>query len=172
MKNSAEQIRVGLATSSGNSQTKVLDGVTSVKILNEKLYDTSSSADAFSSLSAGDVIHVSGFNYAENNRIFTITDVESSGAWIKVDKELKDEKEADVPSAGVTVLKTPESLTINGVTTSDALTDVMNFNAAASSATELDRDYFAITAADTVSSFAATDSGDVIQVTWAKLSAG
>lgn len=169
--NDAEQIRHGFATSSSNSQTTTSLS-SDTKILNEKVYDTSSSANAFSGLSAGDVIKMSGWDEAENNRIFLVTEVESSGEWIKVDKELKDVKAADVPSAGITVYTNPESLTISGVTTDDVLVDVVNFNSAASSATELDRDYFAITAANTVSSFAVTDSGDYIMVTWADLSKG
>jgi hypothetical protein len=47
MKNDSEQLRQAVVTSSGNTQTKVLDAVTDIKILNEKVYDTSSSADAF-----------------------------------------------------------------------------------------------------------------------------
>lgn len=172
MKNSAEQIRVGFATSAGNTQTKVLDAVTDVKILNEKVYDTSSSADAFSALSAGDVIKMEGWNEAENNRIYTVTDVEPGGEWIKVDKELKDVRAADVPSAGITMYKTPESLTVSGVTVNDAISDVVNFNTGTSSAEAVDKDYFAITAADTVSSFSVTDAGDVLQIYWADLSAG
>jgi hypothetical protein len=172
MKNDSEQLRQAVVTSSGNSQTKVLDAVTDIKILNEKVYDTSSSADAFAALSAGDVVKMEGFDQAENNRIYVVTEVESNGEWIKVDKELKDVKEADIPSAGITMYKTPESLTVTGATTDDVLVEVVNLNSAASSPEEADRDYFAITAANTVSSFAVTDAGDVLLISWSDLSAG
>lgn len=172
MKNDSEQLRQAVVTSGGNSQSKVLDAVTDIKILNEKIYDTSSSADAFDALSAGDVVKMEGFDQAENNRIFVVTEVESGGEWIKVDKELKDVREADVPSAGITMYKDPESLTVSGATTDDVLVEVVNLNSAASSPEEANRDYFAITDDDTVSSFAETDDGDVLLLTWADLSAG
>jgi hypothetical protein len=171
-KNDSEMLRQAVVASTGNTQSKTLDGITSVKILNEKVYDTSSSEDAFSGLSAGDVIKMEGWNYAENNRIFTVTEVESGGQWIKVDKQLIDEKEADVPSAGVTMYNTPESLTVSGCTVDDVLVEVVNMNAAASSPEEADRDYFAITAADTVSTFALLDAGDSLLISWAKMSEG
>lgn len=170
MKNDAEQLRSDVVASTGNTQVKVLDAVTDVKILNEKLYDTSSSADAFSALSAGDVVMFSGFDETENNRIFVIT--EAADNYIKVDKELKDVAEDDIPSAGITVYKTPESLTVSGVTVDDTVTDVVNLNSASSSAEDVDAKYFAITAADTISSFAVTDSGDSLMIYWADLSAG
>lgn len=170
--NYSEQLRLGVVASGGNTQTKVLDAVTDVKILDEKLYDTSSSADAFAALSAGDVVMFDGFDEAENNRIFTVTEVETNGEWIKVDKELKDVRAADIPSAGITVFKTPESLTVSGVTTEDTVVDVVNLNSAASSAEEADRKYFAITDDDTVSTFAVLDDGDSLLVMWADMSEG
>jgi hypothetical protein len=52
------------------------------------------------------------------------------------------------------------------------LVEVVNLNSSASSPEEADRDYFAITAANTVSSFAVTDAGDVLLISWSDLSAG
>jgi hypothetical protein len=63
-------------------------------------------------------------------------------------------------------------LTVTGATTDDVLVEVVNLNSSASSPEEADRDYFAITAANTVSSFAVTDAGDVLLISWSDLSAG
>lgn len=171
-KNYNETIRNSIAASGGSSQTSVISSVTDIKILDEKIYDTSSSANAFAALSAGDVIYMEGWDEDENNRVFTVTEVESAGEYIKVDKELKDVKEADIPSAGITMYKSPESLTVSGITVDDVITDVVNFNTAASSSAELDKKYFAVTAADTVANFAVVDSGDSLMISWAQMSAG
>jgi len=173
MKNMAEQLRLDVVSSGGNSETKhsTVDGYTDIKIQKSKITDTSSSEDAFSDDNVGDVIKMEGWSYAENNRIFTITDKESGGKWIKVDKELKDETSPE--SAGATIYTGSEELTVSGITVDDAIVDAVNFNTAASSPAGLvGRDYMDVTAADTVTSFYVADSGDSLLIQWAKLSEG
>ena len=176
MKNWSEQIRLSGASGSTYSEQKVIDGSGSVKIRNEKIYDTSSSADAFSAgttVSVGDVIKMSGWpNYSEeNNRIFTVTDKASDGEWIKVDKELKDVPESDVSS--VTIEKSSSTLSVSGVTTDDVLTDVVVLETSASSTSEPSIDDYAITADDTVTHFdTGLASDDVLLVNWADMSKG
>jgi len=169
MKNYSEQTRITPVASGGHSQTTVTSGNSDLKIKSEKVYDTSSSQDLFTSLSAGDVILMSGWDYSENNRVFVVTDVESGGYWIKVDKQLINEGAAP---GSITIEKSPESLTISGVTTYDVIVDVINANSTSSSAEEADASKARITAADTVSSFIVADTGDDLRVVWAKLSAG
>lgn len=172
MQNYSEQLRTDIVSSGGNSQTKhsTVDGYTSIKIQNGKIIDTSSSGDAFSD-SVGDVIKMYGWNYSENNRIFKITEKESGGKWIKVDKEVKDE--TSPTGGGATIETGSENFTVSGATLNDVIVDAVNFNTAASSAESVSgRDYMAITAADTVTSFYVADSGDSIEIQWAKLSEG
>lgn len=173
MKNWSEQLRHEIATSGGNSETKhgTVDGYSDIKIKNSKIIDTSSSEDAFSGDSVGDVIKMEGWSYAENNRIFTITEKESGGKWIKVDKELKDE--ASPESAGATIYTGSEDLTVSGVTVDDVIVDAVNFGGGSSSPRALvGRDYMAITDNDTVTSFYEADDGDSLFITWADLSEG
>jgi hypothetical protein len=173
MKNYSEQLRLDVVSSGGNSETKhgTVDGYSDIKIKDSKIIDTSSSEDAFSGQSVGDVIKMEGWAYSENNRIFTITEKESGGKWIKVDKELKDETSPE--SAGATIYTGSEDLTVSGITVDDAIVDAVNFNTASSSPEGLNgRDYMAVTAADTVTSFYVADSGDDLLIQWAKLSEG
>lgn len=169
LKNSSEQIRITPVASGGHSQTTVTTGNSDLKIKSEKVYDTSSSQDLFSGLSVGNVILMSGWNYSENNRVFIVTDIESGGYWIKVDKELINE--GDAPGS-ITIEKSPESLTVSGVTTSDVVVDVINANSTSSSAEEADASKARVTSADTVSSFIVADTGDDMRVVWADLSQG
>jgi len=62
MKNYMEQFRVSVVENAAvyDATNKTLDGITDLKVLKNKLYDTSSSANAFSSLTAGDVVKVTG----------------------------------------------------------------------------------------------------------------
>ena len=61
MKNYMEQFRVSVVENAAvYSDSKTLNGITDLKVLKNKLYDTSSSANAFSSLTAGDVVKVTG----------------------------------------------------------------------------------------------------------------
>ena len=173
MKNWSEQLRQDIVASGGNAESKhgTVDGYSDIKIQNSKIIDTSSSEDAFSGQSVGDVIKMEGWSYAENNRIFTITEKESGGKWIKVDKELKDETSPE--SAGATIYTGSEELTVTGVTTNDAIVDAVNLNSSSSSPESVSgRDYMAITAANTVTSFYVADSGDDLLITWADLSEG
>ena len=173
MKNYSEQIREDIVSSGGNAETKhgTVDGYSDIKIQKSKIIDTSSSEDAFSGQSVGHVIKMTGWSYSENNRIFTITDKESGGKWIKVDKELKDETSPE--SAGATIYTGSEEFTVSGITVDDTIVDALNFNTASSSAESVSgRDYMDVTAADTVTSFYVADSGDSIKITWAQLSAG
>jgi hypothetical protein len=173
MKNYSEQIRTDIVASAGNTQTMhgTVDGYSDIKIKKGKIIDTSSSADAFSGQSAGDVIKMYGWNEIENNRIFTITEVASDGEWIRVDKELKDETAPS--SAGASIETGSEELTVTGVSVDDVIVDAVNFNTSSSSPASVSgRDYMAITAADTVTSFYVADAGDDIFVTWADLSEG
>lgn len=173
MQNYSEQIKQATVAGTNYSESTVVSGVGSLKIKDEKVYDTSSSADAFSSLSAGDIIKMEGWpNYgAENNRIFTVTKVDSDGEWIKVDKELKDVPESDVSS--VTIYKSPASLSVSDVTANDVVTAVAIMDTTSSSVSNPSADDFAITSEGTVSHFdtnIATE--DVLLVTWADLSLG
>lgn len=172
LKNSAEQIRTTpVVSENGHSQSIMLSS-SDLKIKSEKVYDTSSPKDAFSSgLLVGDVIMMSGWTYSENNRVFIVTDIESSGEWIKVDKQLVNEGAA---LEVITIENDPESLTVTGITTSDVVTDVVNANSTSSSAEAADASKVRVTDTDTntVSSFIVTDAGDELWVTWANLSAG
>ncbi len=177
MKNYSEQIRQDFAISVGNTESKLVDGSSDLKIKNAKITDTSSSADLFNSKSAGDVIKMTGWSYTENNRIFVITEVDSDGEWIKVNKELKDESSPE--SAGATIYEGDgagtgnEDLTVTGVTTDDVIVDAANYSGGATSPVALNgRDYMAITANDTVTSFYEATTGDALLIQWADLSEG
>lgn len=175
MKNYSEQIRQNVLTSAGNAETKhsTVDGYSDIKIQNAKIIDTSSSADAFSGQTAGDVIKMTGWANEENNRIFIITEVEGDGEWIKVDKELKDE--AAPESAGATIYTGSENLTVTGASTDDVVVAAFLYNAAASAPTFESLDGFAnmrVTAANTITSFCVADEDDQLFVTWADFSRG
>ncbi len=175
MKNWSEQLRHDIVVSGGNSENKHsnVDGYSDIKIQNSKITDTSSSEDAFSASgdSVGDVIKMEGWSNAENNRIFTITEKESGGKWIKVDKELKDETSPE--SAGATIYVGSEELTVENVTTDDVIVDAVNFSGGATSPVALTgRDSMEITDDDTVTSFYEASNGDALLVTWANLSEG
>jgi hypothetical protein len=173
MKNYMEQFKVSLLSGADDygTGTKVLDGETDVKIQKNKLYDTSGdSVLAFAALVAGNVVKMSGWAKEENNGIFKVVDVASDGEWIQLDMPLVDELTIDSP--GVTMYKTPKTWTVTGVTVGNAeiigavdLTNPSAFGA----------EYFKVTAANTVSSFANlggdTDGDDVV-VYWADLTKG
>ena len=119
MKNYMEQFRVTVVENAEKytDPGKTLDGETELKVLKNKLYDTSSSANAFASLTAGDVIKMSGWEdyKTENNGIFKVAEVDSSGEWVRFDLPLVDCPEDDIPSGGITMLNTPVSWTVTGV---------------------------------------------------------
>lgn len=175
MKNYMEQFRVGLVTNADDyTAAKTLDAVTDLKVLKSKLYDTSSSANAFASLTAGDYIRMTGWEdyKTENNGIFKVVEVEASGEWITVDRPLIDVPEADIPSGGITMYNTPKTWTLTGVAagTSEIMgaLDLTNHQA-------FGPEYFIVSAANTVKSFAEITSdtdGDEVAVFWADLSDG
>lgn len=173
MKNMAEQLRLEGVTSGGNNQTEhsTVDGYSDIKIQKGKIIDTSSSADAFSGDSVGDVIKMYGWNKEENNRIFVITDKESGGEWIKVDLEVKDESSPS--SAGATIETGSEDLTVTGATIDDVIVDAVNLEGMATSPVALDgKSYMRITADDTATSFYDASEGDSLLIMWAALSEG
>lgn len=174
MKNYMEQFRMAVVENAPYyPNSKTLDGATELKVLKNKLYDTSSSANAFASLSAGDVVKMSGWgDYKnENDGIFTVAEVEAHGEWIKFDLPLVDCKEADIPSGGITMLDDPVEWTVAGVSVGNAsimavasLTDDETFQATD----------FKVTGANTVTSFAelSTSATAEVLVVWADLTAG
>jgi len=175
MKNYSEQIEQAIATSAGNAETAhgTVDGYSDIKIKNSKIIDTSSSADAFTGQTAGDVIKMTGWSYEENNRIFIITEVDGDGEWIKVDKELKDETSPE--SAGATIYTASEDFTVTGATTDDVVVAAFLYNGVASSPSYESLDAktdMRVTAANTVTSFCVADAGDTVFITWADLSKG
>lgn len=171
MKNYLEQLNITVVSSAeGYTSSTTLSAETDVKIQDNKVWDTSSSANAFNSLTAGDVIRMTGWDEEENNGIFIVAEVESSGEWISLDRPLLEQ--TSVSSPGITMYDTPESWTVSGVAISESrVSAALNLsNPAAFSST-----YFRVTDDDTVSSFAVftEDSlGDDIAVYWADLSEG
>lgn len=171
MKNYMEQFRMTLVSGADDyTAVAVLSGSTDVKIEKNKVWDTSSSANDFAALTVGNVIKMSGWAKEENNGIFKVVAKESAGEWIQLDTPLIDE--ASVDSPGVTMIKTPKTWTVAGVTTGASYVmgalDLTNYGA-------FGPEYFKVTAANTVSSFATlagdTD-GDSVVVYWANLSEG
>lgn len=171
MKNYMEQFRVTLVAGADDyTAVAVLSGSTDVKIEKNKVWDTSSSANDFAALVVGNIIKMSGWDKEENNGIFKVVAKESGGEWIQLDMPLIDE--ASVDSPGITMIKTPKTWTVAGVTVGGAevlgALDLTNPGA-------FGPEYFKVTAANTVSSFATlagdTD-GDNVVVYWAKLSEG
>jgi hypothetical protein len=175
MKNYMEQFKLSVVENAAvYTAAKTLDVVTDLKVLKSKLYDTSSSADAFSSLTAGDVIRMTGWEdyKTENNGIFKVTEVESSGEWIKVDIPLVDCTEDDIPTGGITMYHTPASWTVTGAT--EIGSKIMGALDLAADAAFSDS-YFRVTAANTVSSFAEIEAGTAtseVVVFWADRTAG
>jgi hypothetical protein len=174
MKNYMEQFRVTVVDNAEKyTASTTLNAVTELKVLKNKLYDTSSSANAFASLHVADVIKMSGWaDYkTENNGIFKVAEVDSAGEWVRFDLPLVDCPEADIPSGGITMQDTPASWTVTGVSVGNSkvmaaldLADDDSYNT----------EYFKVTAANTVSSFAAlaTSATSEIVVFWADLTAG
>jgi len=168
MKNTAEQLRIDIAVSAGVSGNKLADDSDDLKIEKSKIIDTSSSANLFGSESTGDVLKMEGWAYEENNRIFVITEVDSDGEWVKVDKEIKDDD-----SNGITIYDDYEALTVSGITVDDVVVDAVNFSGGATSPVALvGRDYMDVTADDTVTSFYEATTGDALLLMWANLSEG
>jgi hypothetical protein len=173
MKNYMDQLRLAVVAGTGDySDSKTLDAVSDLKMIKGKLYDTSSSADAFSSLSAGSVVRMTGWDDSSMNGIFKIVEVESSGEWVTFDTPLDDVLEDDVPTAGITMYNTPISMTVTGVTEKGAkVLYALNLTDPSVAGAE----YFKVTADNTVSSFAdfdqATDSEEIL-VFWADVSEG
>jgi hypothetical protein len=175
MKNYMEQFRISVVENAAvYTSSTTLSAEKDLKVLKNKLYDTSSSANAFDSLTAGDVVKMSGWEdyKTENNGIFKVAEVDSSGEWVRFDMPLVDCPEDDIPSGGITLLHTPASWTVTGVSVGNA--EVM-------AAVDMDEneafaaEYFKVTAANTVSSFAeVSNSTDVntVAVYWADLTAG
>lgn len=173
MKNYMDQFRVSVISGTDDydgTAKKTLNGETDVKIKDNRLWDTSSSANAFHGRSVGDVVKMEGWDKAENNGIFVIADKESSGEWVRFDTPLLDQ--AEVESPGVTMYHTPITLTITGAIpgkieilyglNTDPLSAVAGSN-------------FKVTAANTVASFADFNQDtitDGVVIFWADLSKG
>lgn len=173
MKNYMDQFRMTVVAGTDDyTSSKTLTAATDLKMIKGKLYDTSSSADAFASLTAGDVVKMSGWDDDAMNGIFKIVDVESSGEWVSFDTPLDDVLEADIPSAGITMENTPVSMTVTGVSVGGAkVLYALNMTDPAVAGPE----YFKVTADNTVSCFAdlSQDTAtDGILVFWADLSEG
>src|SRR6056297_381665 len=176
MKNYMEQFRVSVVENAAvyDASNKTLNGITDLKVLKNKLYDTSSSADAFSSLTAGDVVRVTGWEdyKTENNGIFKVAEVDSSGEWVRFDLPLVDVPEDDIPTGGITMYNTPVSLTVTGVSVGNSKV-MAALDLAADAA--FSHSYFKVTADNTVSSFAAIEAGTAtseVVVFWSDLTAG
>lgn len=174
MKNYMEQFRVGLVSGAEDYTAAKTDAETDLKVLKGKLYDTSSDANAFASLIAGNYVKIAGFEdyKTENNGILRVVDVEASGEWVTFDRTLVDVAEADMPSGGITMYNTPKTWTVTGVDVADSkvmgAVDLTNHEA-------FGPEDFRVTAANTVASFAEIDSdtdGDDVMVFWAKVSEG
>lgn len=174
MKNYMDQFRITVADGATDYDTsnKTLDGETDLKMIKGKLYDTTSSADVFSSLSVDDVVRMTGWDDDAMNGIFKIVDKESGGEWVTFDRPLDDVLEADIPSGGITMYHTPIEMSVTGVTEKGAKVmyalNVTDMKAAGP-------DYFKVTDDDTVSSFADleldTDTDEFL-IFWADLSEG
>lgn len=173
MKNYMDQLRMTVVAGTADyTSSKTLDAVTDLKMIKGKLYDTSSSADAFASLTAGDVVKMTGWDDSAMNDIFKIVDKESGGEWVAFDRPLDDVLAGDIPSGGITMEDTPVSMTVAGVTeTGSKILYGLNLTDPAVAGA----DYFKVTAANTVSSFADLSqdtSTEEILVFWADVSEG
>jgi hypothetical protein len=175
MKNYMEQFRVSLVSGATDyTSTKVLTAETDLKVHKSRLYDTSSSANAFAALSAGSVIRMYGWgNYKnENDGVFTVTEKGHDGDWIAVDRPLIDVAEADIPDGGITMERSPATWTVTGVRKASSKVmgalDLTNPSVAGP-------DSFVVTGNNAVASFmnlAGDTNGDDVVVCWADLSAG
>ena len=172
MKNYMDQFRMTVVGTDDYTSQKTLTAETELKMIKGKLYDTSSSATAFSSLTAGSVIKMSGWDDSSMNGIFKVVDKEASGEWVTFDTPLMDVLEADIPSAGITMEHTPVSMTVTGVTENGAkILYALNLTDPSVAGAE----YFKVTAANTVSSFADLNQDtttEEILVFWADVSEG
>lgn len=172
MKNYMDQFRMTVVAGTDDYAASATDLGTDVEIKKGKLYDTTSSADAFAAVTVGDVIKLAGWDQEENNGIFIVTDVEASGEWIAVDTPLVDVLEADVPTDGIDFYENPIPMTVAGVTKSGAkVLYALNMTNPAVAGPE----YFKVTADNTVSCFADLNQDtatDGILVFWADLSEG
>jgi hypothetical protein len=173
MKNYMDQFRMTVVAGTDDyTSSKTLNAVTDLKMIKGKLYDTSSSANAFASLTAGDVVKMSGWDDTAMNGIFKIVEVESSGEWVTFDTPLNDVLEDDIPSAGITMEDTPISMTVTGVAEGESkVLYALNMTDPAVAGPS----YFKVTADNTVSSFADLSqdtSSEEIVVFWADLSEG
>ena len=178
MKNYNEALRMDIAVPGGGDPTSVVSGKTDIKVKEGKVYDTSSSQDAFSSLSAGDTVKLSGFDsdkiQGRNNKIATVTDVESGGHYFKVDKTLVNVAESDIPDAGIDVEKSTDEFTVNSdMTKYDYVNDVVILTTSATSTADLSKDDFGVTNDGNVASFtSALESTDTVLVLWSDGSLG
>ena len=163
MKNYNEQLRLSLVTSGGSSPTTVVSASTAIeaKGYGENKFKATSGTP-FSTLSAGDVIKVSGFGKEELDSVFTVLEVGDSGAWIKVNKPLID------ASAGneITVVKAGELWEISGLTAEDYVNGAINLTANA------EVNDLAVTEDGKVAVFDSTTDGDKILVLWSDTSRG
>ena len=171
MKNYSEQIKVAAVDSTAfapATANTVLSGDTDVKIEKSKVVDTSgNSSGAFSGLSAGDVIYMTGWDQPENNGIFTVVGTEDDYKKLILDYPLLDE--AEPSSGGVTMHDTPQEETVSGVEAGTCVvTGVTNIE---NPLAVYDANLFKVTDDNEVSHFAETD-GDNILIIWADLSLG
>ena len=173
MKNYNECLRMDIKSPTGSSASSIASSKTDIKIKDRKVYDTSSSADAFSGLSAGDTIKMTGWEQDENNGIMDVVEVESAGEWFTVTAALINVAEADTPSAGITVQKAGEKITVNSdMTKYDEINDVVNLNGSASSPADMTKANFGITNDGTVACFETVESDDQLLFLWSDMSAG
>lgn len=173
MKNYMDQLRMTVVGGTDDyTDAKTLTAETDLKMIKGKLYDTSSSANAFASLTAGSVVRMTGWDDSAMNGIFKIVEKGSSGEWVTFDRPLNDVLEDDIPSGGITMYKTPVSMTVAGVTEKGAkILYALNLTDPSVAGPE----YFKVTAANTVSSFADLNqdtSTEEILVFWADVSEG
>ena len=173
MKNYMEQLRMTVVEGTDDyTSAKTLTAETELKMIKGKLYDTSSSANAFASLTAGAVVKMSGWDDSSMNGIFKIVEKEAAGEWVTFDTPMMDVLEADVPTAGITMEHTPVSMTVTGVTVGGAK---VLYGLNLTDPTAVGADYLKVTAANTVSSFADFGQSTITEsllVFWADLSEG
>jgi len=170
MKNYSEQIKVAAVDSTAfapATQNTVLSGDTDVKIEKSKVVDTSgNSSGAFSDLSAGDVIYMTGWDQPENNGIFTVVGTEDDDKKLILDYPLLDEESPS--SGGVTMYDTPVEEAVTGVAVGNCVvTGAANIVTPA----VYDASLFKVTDDDEVSHFAETGDDNIL-IIWADLSLG
>jgi len=167
-----ERLRTDLVSAGGGSTSSILSGNTDVKIKDNVLYDTTSNPTAFSGLSAGDTIKMTGWDQTENNGIMDVVEVESSGEWVSVTVSLVDVASNDVPAGGITVDKAGEFWTVSDMTKKDYVNDAVNFNVSSEGPSNISASDVGVTSNGEVACFASTDSGDSILVIWSDGSKG